>query len=585
MSKERDEFIRRVLGKMTLEEKAGQCFTFSWRSSILTPAIIETIERLHAGGLRVEPYTTESARAQYYGKTLREKHYEKPPGYFDIAETHFTAKHPGPYIRPDEYARRLNRLKEIAFKRPCGVPLHVALDYEGAIVNDYQHGGLSGFPAQMGLAATGDTELVYQAGKAIARQLSAIGVTMIHSPVCDVNTNPDNPEINFRAFSGDSQEAAQYCVCFARGLREGGLVPTAKHFPGRGAAESDAHHDLEVIPLDKGRLHSVELAPYKELIKEGLPGAVLCAHSVYPAYEKDLPGSLSRRVITGLLREELGFEGVITTDALGMGAIINKWGVPRACVMALKAGANLLLVKSDDAVKAQSFFQVKQAAEDGELSEDQLNDSVRRVLAMKYDQGLFENGGLADPEKTGKTAADEGIKFTARDAAERSLILLRDRAGLLPLKREQKVMVIEQVKPVEFITNDIHCHAHIFNEAMAGKSRNIINADCQFIAPAEEISYLIEAANGADIVAATNFYWRHFGRANNALIKALIASGKKVVVVTNTPYEAGIPKEAETALCTFSAMPESLRAAAGFLYGEIEAKGRMPFKDIPPHLA
>ncbi len=564
-----------------MEAKVGQCLTFSWRGSLITPAIEETITRLHCGGLRIEPFTTESARSKYYGKTLKDESFEAPKDYFDIAETYFTAKRPAPWVGPEDYAERLNSLQRLAISRDSGLPLHICLDNEASIYNDYPF-GLLGFPTQMGLAASGDPDLAYRAGWAIGRQLAAVGVTMLHSPVCDVNSNPANPEIRNRAFSDDAETCAEFALAYARGLQDGGLVAVAKHFPGRGDSVKDAHFGLELIDVARERMHDVELRPYKRLIAEGVLRAVMSAHSVFPAYEKEgRPSTLSPEVINGLLREELGFKGVITTDAMGMGAIVEKWGVPRACVLALKAGVDLLLVKSDDAVKAQCFFAVKSAVESGELAESTLDAAVGRILEMKAQQGLLGQKGLTDGKAAGEPPRDAEAIRLSRECAVKALTPLRDRRRQLPLRTDQKVLLIEQLRPVEFVANDLANHAHRFNEAMLRHSRNLINADCAFVAEDEEIELLVRLAARADAVVVTNFYWRIVADSNRRLVEALVDSGKPVVVVTNDPYEAGCPPSVDTVVCTFGTMPESLEAAAAYLFGNGPAEGRLPVVNAP----
>lgn len=303
----------------------------------------------------------------------------------------------------------------------------------------------------------------------------------------------------------------------------------------------------------------------------------MSAHSSYPAYDSEnIPCTLSSKILTDLLRNELGFKGVITTDAMGMGAIVNSWGVPKACVMALKAGANLLLVKSDNELRTQCFFEVKKAVESGEFSEEQLTESVRYVLNMKYEQGLFENGGKVDAKQAPIIISSEEVKATARDAAQKSLLLIRDNEKILPLSKDQKVMVIEQIIPAEFIPNTAHYHARSFNEAMLSHSMNVILADSAFCATEEEENFYMEKAAQADVVVVTNYDFRIMKGNNTAFIKKLVTAGHKVVVLTNTPYEAGNTPEAGTVVCNFSPCGEPLNAAAAFLYGKIPAPGKMP---------
>ncbi len=581
----RNEFIEGLLGKMSLEEKVGQCFTFSWRGSIITPSVKALIEKLHVGGLRIEPYTAESARSTYYGKTLADDDYEKPEGYFDTPKTYFTAKTPSNYVQPNEYAECINELQDIAAKSSGGIPLNICTDNEGACTNDFQFGGMPGYPALMGLAASGDLKLTEEVGKSIAKQLRAVGITMLHSPVCDINVNAANPEIRFRGFSDDPEKVSEFVAAFSTGLIEGGIIPMAKHYPGRGDSSTDAHYELEQINVDKDRLLDVELRPYKRMIEKGCLKGVMTCHSAYPlVVGEDLPATLSKVLVTDILRKELGFDGVITSDAMGMGAIVNRYGLPNACVMALKAGVNLMLVKSDDSTREQVYYRMLEAARTGEVSTKLLEGSIRKVLEAKYDQGLFDNAQVDAPAAPSIVRSKE-ILDAAQQSAEKSLTLMRDEAGLLPLKQDQKVLVIEQLKMAEFTPNDTYQGHWRLNAAILKQSDNVINADCSFVATDEESDFLCAVAkNEADVVVVTNFFWRHAGGANTKFVQRLIDEGNKVVVVTNDPYAEGAPATAGTVLNCWSLMGESSKEVAEVLYGKKEATGTLPVNNYQEYI-
>jgi len=565
-----------VLSRMTLDEKIGQCITQSWRGAIITPCLVETLEKLHAGGLRIEPYTTEATSSKAYGHEIDTKDWEPPEGYFEVTETYFRIKHTGFNIPATEYARRLNKVKEIAMNRPSGVPLHIATDFEGDFSHDFPFDGINMFPAAMGLRAAGGPELTYKVANALGRQLAALGVNMMHSPSCDVNINPDNPEINIRAFTDDPEVFGDYASQFVRGFEDAGIIATAKHFPGRGDSAVDAHDDLPVIDADRSRLEEVELAPYRRLISEGLR-AIMVAHNAYPALDPELvPATVSRDIITELLREEMGFDGVITTDAMGMGAIVRRWGVPVAGAMAFKAGVDLVLLKFDNELRSQVFFELKRWVEDGRITEDELDESVRRILTMKMRQGLFENGGKVDAEKATPTLRDEGITSLSRQVARDAIMVLRDRDGLLPITGDQRVMIIEQLIIPEFMPEDVYYHAHSFNEAMLGHSLNAVPVDCDFEASEEDHKTVMSLLDRVDLVVMTNWFWRVVGTSNEALVRAIVQSGKPVVVVTNNPYPMGATPEAGTVVCTYSVTPESLKAAADLVYGKLEPRGQWP---------
>lgn len=571
-----------ALGRMTLDEKIGQCLTQSWRGGLVTPSVVETIQKLHCGGLRIEAYNVESALAGYYGSKGAAENWQPPEGYFKVTETYFRPLYPGFSITAREYARRLNELKKIAMERPSGVPLHICTDFEGDFSHDFPWDGVNIFPANMGIRAAGSQNLAYKVGLAVGRQLSSIGVDMLHSPVCDVNINPKNPEINIRSFSDDPDVFCKYVVQFHRGLEEGGIIATAKHYPGRGDSAVDAHDALPVLRASRSRIERVELAPYRALIASGLR-AVMSAHNAYPALDRDgLPASLSRRILVDVLREQLGFEGVITTDAIGMGAIVQRWGVPVASAMALKAGANLVLLKFDGELRSQAFFEIKRWVDEGRLTEDEIDASVARVLRMKAEQGLFENGGQVDLDRVEEVFHDEGAAKLCRDVSRRACMIIRDRDGLLPLTPDKKVLVIEQMIRQDFVPDDMHYHAHSFNEAVLEHSVNVVNSDCEFSATDEEIAFLIDRAKEVDVVLMTNYYWRVLGTSNSDLLRALRRRRIPVVIVTNNPYPTmGAPKVAGTVVCTYGVGPEALRAAAGVVFGKLKSRGRWPLEHTP----
>jgi beta-N-acetylhexosaminidase len=572
----REKLVNGIISKMSLDQKVGQCFTIHWGGSMITPYLVEAIERLHIGGLRVTPFGQNSRRGKHYHQSLSYD-YKYPEGYKKIKQNLFI---PGAevFVSAEQYAERLNRLQEIASGRNPGIPLHISIDQEGDVSRDFSFDGINLFPSVMGLTATGDPELVYEAGKAIGLQLSAIGVTNIHSPVLDVNMNPDNPEINIRAFGDDPKIIAEYAREYIKGLMDGGLVPTAKHFPGRGDSDVDAHYAVPSVNGDLKRLSEVEVYPYLELMKVGLP-SIMLAHTLVPVIDPSGEiSTTSREIVTGYLRETLGFEGVITTDSITMGALMEKYGVGKSCAMAFKAGCDLILNKTEDEFRDQGFCELKRFVEEGEVSIEQLDASVNRILTMKYNLGMFEIMGQKDIREVRKPIEDKTIINTTREAAEKCLTVLRDEDGLLPLRKDQTVMVIEQKVLDGYSGIDVHCNNKSFNAAMYGQSLNIIGLDTQYKASRDDEEFLMQFIDEADVIVVTNYYWRLLPANNSDLIKKLIALGKKVIVVTNCPYELGAPAEARTAICNYSVSPESLKASARLIYGEIEPQGRWMLK-------
>jgi beta-N-acetylhexosaminidase len=575
----RDAFVSKKLAKMSLEEKVGQVLTFTRRGAMITPSGIEQITKLHCGGLCLEPYAVETCKNLYWGNSQIDQNFKPPKGYFTIANTYFAGKTFGISITPGEYTKDLNKLQKIAMARPSKIPLHMTIDFEGDFKNDYMAGGIRQFPPPMGMAAIGDPKMTYKINNTIAKQLSNIGVTQMYSPVCDVNINPKNPEIGVRSFSDDPEVCAKHAVAFVKGLQDGGIAATAKHFPGRGASATDAHDVLDVIRADKKRMQEVELVPFKAAIDAGVM-AIMTGHSVYPAYDDKYPTTLSEKILTGLLREELGFDGVIVSDAIGMAAILKQWPLPQACAIAIKAGCDTILLKADDESRSQCFFGVKQAVENGQISEERLNEAVTHLLRMKYDQGLFESAGKKDPQKAQKYAMSKPVVDFCWDVAKKAMIVMRDKK-MLPLKKDKKILVIEQRIPYEFCGKDPYMHQHMFCERMSEYSTNLILVDTDFAATEEEIAECLELAKQADLVVMTNYYARIVKSGNNQLLaKKLKEAGHKIVVVTNYPYIEGTTKEADAVVCNFSGTPDSIRAAVDVLFGKIKPspKTKLPIK-------
>ena len=450
MSKERDDFVAAKIAKMSLLEKCGQLLTFTWRGAIPTPSGIEQITKLHAGGICLEPYALETCKNLYWGRSQVDPNFKKPGDYFDIARTWFNSRAFGVSVTPEELTEALNNMQKIAVNRASGIPLHVTIDMEGDFKNDYTAGGVLQFIPPMGITAIGDVDLAYKIANLMGRQMAAIGVTQFYHPVCDVNINPLNPEIGVRSFGDNVSVITKFIDATVRGYEDAGITATIKHFAGRGDSATDAHDVLDVCRGDKKRMKEVELAAFQAGIDAGA-SALMTAHTIFPAYDEEYPATLSKKILTDLLRGEMGFDGIIVSDAIGMAAILKKWPLPLACAMAIKAGVDTILLKADDESRSQCLFGIKSAVENGTLPEERVNDAVRRLLCRKYDQGLFEKAGKMDPKETTRIVRSKENRDFSREVAHKALLVVRDDKKLLPLSKDKKILVIEQTIPYEFL--------------------------------------------------------------------------------------------------------------------------------------
>ncbi|MBN2411937.1 hypothetical protein JXQ31_09620 [candidate division KSB1 bacterium] len=575
----KDKWIDSLLGKMTLEQKVGQLMVFGFAGPIITPDIIELIRTYHVGGFRIclkfrtqtlfhdlKPGTTPNENI------MRSLHY--PAGLNrDYADPKQCVS-----CSPSEYAQVLNRLRDYALENNLGIPLHFTIDQEGNGSDDLINGQRL-FPNPMGFTAAGDPELAYKAAVSIARQARSIGANMIHSPVLDVNTNPRNPEIGPRAYSDDPEVVVRYALKSLQGFKENDMIATGKHFPGRGESITDAHWELPVVKVDKNTMYDIHLAPYKTLINAGLP-AIMVAHSCYPALgNPDEPSSTSPKIVTELLREELGFKGVVTTDNMMMGGIIQKFEMREAIIRALIAGNDLILCRDESPLRIRIVEAVLEAVRSKRLPEADVDEKVKRILAMRWDMGLAQNGGKVGPQKADEAINDKFVINTAIEAAEKSVLVLRDKAGLLPLNPDKKVLLVEQIFSTHQMANNFSCHPGMLWEEMCALSPNVGSVEVHNIPTQQDRERIKRRIPEAELIVTTNYYYHKAAAAMTDLVRELHQYGKPVIVITNNPFELASPPDFPTVITIFSAgSRENLRAAVKVVYGQLKPTAKIPVR-------
>ena len=571
--------IEAILSQMSLEQKIGQCVVVGMSGTVITNALRESIERYECGGIRLSPFTrmfryfTDSkAKQQELGEDF-------VPSMQKIAD-------PGmpPYCTPERYAEMLNELRTMAAQRNPAIPLHMVIDQENCTSKDLSRGGVVQFPSSMGLVAGGSLDVARDVARSVAIQMKASGIDMIHSPVVDVNINPNNPEIGFRAFSDDPEVVADYAVAMLEGYKEGGVIAAAKHFPGRGDSATDAHHACPSLDVSRERLHAVELLPYKRLIEAGLD-SIMIAHCIYPQIDPDHISTVSRKVVTGLLREELGFDGLITSDSITMGALIDRYGIGEACARALEAGIDTILMKAENQWRGEMFYTIQKWVEDGRINSDELDDKVRRVLKAKAKIGLFDNLGRVDASKAAVPYTDPIIIETSKVAAQNAILVPKDELGALPLDRSKKVLLINQQNSIKS-PHDMWDHPALFSQIMEEDWPTLQTYETRFGSDPEQDQAVINfvQAHNYDLIVCTNFYDRQ--EKPNSYAKTLIDKGYPVVLITNTPYcikeIGGLIPSAPTVILNMNVTPEGFRTAKKVLFGALEPKGSWPISNYQP---
>jgi beta-N-acetylhexosaminidase len=567
--------VDEALGKMTLKQKVGQLFTQSFYGSLVTPDVVNMIKGLDCAGLRVTQFYRQFRHYARPGQEREAFDHTSPSDmpadqFSDIQDTLCKP----PYLDIDEYTEVLNRLKEIASERSYDAPLHLCLDQEGDGSADFVRGGVHFFPSQWGLARTGNKKLVYESAKAVGMQLAAVGFNVIHSPVLDVVLHPDSTYIGTRGFGSDPQMVLEMAREFIRGFTEAGVMCCGKHYPGRGSTDVDDHHDLGSIDRTEQEMWDVELFPYRKLSEDGLLPMIMIGHSIYPIWDTENPASCSRAITTDVTRGKVGFKGVITTDSMIMKAIAKKYGgIPQGCVMAAKAGANLILMKETGPIRDEAYRLVMEAAQRGEIKESQIDEQIAVTLRWKVDFGLYGDNYLKDPKQAVKIIRSTKMARLEKRAAEAAVHVVRDTAGVLPLKAEQRVLVAEQVAGAHLNANDKYLHPGVFWEKMLEQSRNVSLLELQNDPTAVDREKLFDYMKHYDVLVMTHYSGRSTLSTRKLIDEVLQKAGKtKVIVVANSPLPYNTPVDWPTVLCTYSPMPASLDAASRLMYGTLKAK-------------
>ncbi len=513
-----DSEIARLLGAMTLEQKAGQVLMLGFDGITLTDELYSVIADLRPGGLVL----------------------------FERNAT----------TTPQDLARLTSDAQAAA--RGGGDPtLLISIDQEGGAVTRLRASrGFVEFPSAMAIAATGDVADAGRVGAAMADELLAVGINMDLAPDLDVNINPANPVIGTRSFGSDPARVAALGAAFIEAMQTRGVMAVGKHFPGHGDTAVDSHIGLPVVAHDRARLEAVEFVPFRRAMASGLAG-IMSAHIAFPAIDATpgLPATLSARVLTGLLREEMGYEGLIFTDSLIMGALVNEGrSIPQAAAAALLAGADVLLFNNGSALHRMAHAEVVAQVHAGKIPEARLDGAVRRILAAKLRYGLLAGPRSAAPESVGPPAR----KALAREIAAKAITVVRDEARLLPVRDPAGLLVVETPQAAGLARALGAASVSIGAQPRAGDARQVM-----------------EAARGRTILVATSDILKNPQQAE--LVRNLRAAGLPVMVVAvRLPYDLLQLGDAPTFVATYQASEDAFAALADVVFGRRPAAGTLP---------
>ena len=500
--------------------------------------------------------------------------------------------------------------KDNALQRAARLPLLIGADLESGaafrarggwfLPNAIELGGATTFPSQMGVGATRDTALAYEMGRVTAIEGRALGIHMAFAPVLDVNNNPKNPVISTRSFGEDAALVARMGIATARGIQENGMLATGKHFPGHGDTDQNSHLELARVNGSRARLDSVELRPFREAIAAGLRG-IMTFHGDLPALDDSkIAATLSPKVMIDLLRRDLGFKGILVTDALDMNGVLSGMTMAEATQRAVVAGNDVLLMPSDAKVAIQS---VVDGVASGRFTEARINESVKKLLMAKHEFGLHQNR-YVDLEAVKYSVGVAANLVPARAAAEKSITLVYDSLNLVPFKMpaQSKVVSITVAPRVDLSagrTFDAELKSafpqllslmlspeKVFDNtagaAAGGTGTYRANPEPSLLPAAVENA--INIARGADVVILSSYIGASTNTATMAptrgvpeLIAGLRAAGTKVVLVSfNNPYLAlGLPNT-NAHVIAWSPWTMSQRAAARAMLGKNPITGQLP---------
>ncbi|NUT46019.1 MAG: glycoside hydrolase family 3 protein [Saccharothrix sp.] len=528
-----------LLRHLTLEQKVGQLFvTYAYGATVDTtdPASVAANRRQHG-----VDNAEQLIRKYHLGGIV----------YFAWS---------GNTANPAQVAELSNGIQRVS-----AVPALISTDQEHGVVSRIGAPATL-FPGNMALGATRDPASAGAAALIAGRELRAMGVNQDFAPVADVNVNALNPVIGVRSFGEDPELVASLVEAQVRGYEAGGVSATAKHFPGHGDTAVDSHTGIPVINHTREEWERLDLPPFRRAVAAGID-SIMTAHIVVPALDPSGdPATLSAPIMTGVLRDELGYDGVVVTDSLGMAGVRQKYGDDRVPVLALKAGVDQLLMPPNLDL---AYNAVLAAVRNGELTEHRIDRSVRRILRMKAKRGLFGDR-FADPAKLPDTVGTQANKQTAQQITDRTTTLVRDAAATLPLRtRPSTVFATGWGTTADPVPQRLAT-------AVARRSATATSLTTGANPGQAVIDRAVAGAAGADLtVVATNKAWADPGQQN--LVKALLATGKPVVVIAvRDPYDIAYFPDAPTYLATYSYTEVSVESAVRVLYGERAPTGKLP---------
>lgn len=533
--------VEATIAAMTLEQKVGQLFV-----PYVDGATVDTVHAENRRRFGVD--TPAQAVAKFHlGGVI----------YFAWS---------GNTASPTQIAQLSNGLQRANTAAGNPVPLSIATDQETGLVARVGPPATV-FPGAMALGAARDPRLTYDTYEITGRELRALGINTDYAPDADVNVNPANPVIGVRSFSSDPKLVAKNVAAAVSGLQDQRVSATAKHFPGHGDTGEDSHTSLPVITHTREQWETIDAPPFRAAIKRGVD-AIMTAHISFPAFDDSGdPSTLSRAVLTGVLRDELKFRGVIATDSLRMAGVREMYSDAEIGVRAIEAGADVLL---DPELPALQIQAVIDAVRSGRLTEQRIEESVRRILIMKQNRGVLDDP-LVDVSRVSSVVGKPSHRSWAQHITDRTTTLVTDQADLVPLPERRTFVTGWGSAQVPQIATGLSERGWSTSSLVTGP-----NPTSAMITKAAQ-----DSADAEQIVITTSAAWNDGGQRD--LVAALVATGKPVLVVAlRDPYDIAHLDGVQSYVATYSSTTVAVESALRVITGENKAHGKLPVDITDP---
>ncbi|MGW4950064.1 glycoside hydrolase family 3 protein [Streptomyces parvulus] len=548
---QRDHRLKKIIARMSVEAKIGQLFVpYFYGASATSPGQVDQDRNLKELGVR----TVAELIAKY-----------------QVGGVIYFSGWTNNLHDPHQIADLSNGVQRASLALPVPVPSLISIDQEHG-VNVRIGSGATQLPGAMALGAGRSLSDARTAGWISGTELAALGIHQNFAPVADVNVNPANPIINVRSFGADAREVGRMVGAQVTGYQQAGVVACAKHFPGHGDTGEDSHTGLPVITHTREEWERIDAPPFRAAIAAGVD-SIMTAHLQVPALDpSNEPATLSPTILQDVLRGELGFDGVIVTDALNMQGVRTKYGDDRVPVLALKAGADQLLFPPSIDV---AYNGVLAAVRTGEITEDRLDASVLRILRVKEKAGLLSGTPFVSRRDVDRVVGSRRHRLTAARIAERTTTLLVNEDGALPLRRGRGKLLVVGASPA-FPTDDTRTTVPELAKAFDELGYRTTHLATGRTPDAAKIDEAVAAARGRDAVVVTT---DNVGATSTqrTLVSRLLATGVPVVhLAVRNPYDIAHLGDVPASLASYCWTEVELRAAARVIAGRVGPRGRLP---------